>query len=543
MLKRVKKDLKCTEPRLVDLNRRPVIGVSLGPDCAARLPHADKHDPHTARAGVFKRFGVEPPPILKDELIEFRAFVRSWVRTHFKPLCPESDVSVESWLRDTAYPEWRKEELLAAAEDTGDIWDDVNHRCSSFVKHEGYLTYKHARAINSRTDAFKCAVGPVFKLIEKVVYDHPSFIKHVPVRDRPEYIMGMLYREGAKYVATDFTAFESLFVKELMEACEFELYEWMTSKLSVGPEFMALCKRVLAGTNVCRFKQFVVRLLATRMSGEMCTSLGNGFSNLMFMLYTCKKKGCTEVTGVVEGDDGLFTMVGSPPTTDDFARLGLVIKLEVHTVLSSASFCGLVFDPTDLVNVTDPRKVLASFGWTSGDWYSARPSRLHALLRSKAMSLVHQYPGCPIVQELGLYGLRVTSHITVSATLKAIQNKSHGSWRREELLRAFGSAISPREVPMATRLLVESLYGISVDVQLKIEKYLSSKNDLEQILCPYVEMVMPQVWLDHYGAYVIEDERLSSNLFYPCGEWVQIPLYNIGTRVPPNWDAATAKAT
>ncbi len=80
------------------------------------------------------------------------------------------------------------------------------------------------------------------------------------------------------------------------------------------------------------------------MSGEMNTSLGNGFSNLMFMLYACEIQGI-ECDGIVEGDDGAFALSLKPGQKFDesiFAEMGLTIKLEKHTDLMSMSFCGIL---------------------------------------------------------------------------------------------------------------------------------------------------------------------------------------------------------
>jgi hypothetical protein len=398
-----------------------------------------------------------------------------------------------------------------------DIWDPEKARkyfsCASFIKDEVYPTYKHARAINSRSDAFKCAVGPIFKLIEEQVFQHPAFIKHVPMDQRPEYIFQRLHSEGAKYFATDYTAFESQFVQELMSVCEFELYRFMCSFLPSGGEFMRLVEEVIGGLNVCKFRDFVTKLHGTRMSGEMCTSLGNGFSNLMFMLYTCQKVGCRSVIGVVEGDDGLFTMVGDPPTKEDFAELGLIIKADCHTKLETASFCGMVFDLEDRRIVTDPRKVLSTFGWTSRQYQSVRPHKLAALLRCKALSLAYQYPGCPVIAALSRYGLRVTAGADAR---KALSQRNLSSWERERLEYAMSHAdgLSHVEVGRNSRYLVEELYGVTVEEQLEIEKYLDSLQVLQPLAGPIVG-IMPQVWQDYFGSYSSVVDRCDPLLNYP----------------------------
>lgn len=513
----MKADAKIRYKKKYDDWRRSPFFTSLGTHVhGAACPKPDLNHALTSEAGVRKRFCIKPPLADPNQIYLLRKFVREWLRENMTPISSDADTSVEHWLENTNYPMWRRQELAAAWDSVDDIWKSKYHTCNSFMKDESYPSYKHARAINSRSDGFKCAVGPIFKLIEEQVYKHPSFIKHVPVVDRPKYITEMLYHEGGKYYTSDYTAFESLFVGELMFAVEFELYRYMTAFLAGGAEFMRLCEKVLAGKNICKFRSFVVSLMATRMSGEMCTSLGNGFSNLMFMLFVSKSVGCTQVRGVVEGDDGLFTMIGTPPTKLDFATLGLVIKPEVHLALNTASFCGMVFDLGDQLTVTDPRKVLATLGWTSRQYARCRPHKLEGLLRCKALSLAHQYPGCPIVSALAHYVLRCTR---VQDLTKVISGKNTPQYLREKYLLAIeyfsGQGVPVVSPPHDTRVLVETLYGITIEQQFEIEESLNQLTYIQPLTDDCILNVMPSLWRHYYDNYVNEEGRLSQNLDYP----------------------------
>jgi hypothetical protein len=356
-------------------------------------------------------------------------------------------------------------------------------------------------------------VGPIFKLIELQVFQHPAFIKHVPVCDRPEYIYERLYAEGGKYVTTDYTSFESLFTRSLMMACEMRLYMYMTRNLP-DREFARMCEDVLAGRNHCAFKGFSVSVDATRMSGEMCTSLGNGFSNLMFMLFLCKRVGSTHVVGVVEGDDGLNRVEGPCPTIADFADLGLVIKLEVFDKIEDASFCGLVFDSIERINVTNPIEALLKFGWTTRDYSLVNQKTLNTLLRASSMSMKYQFDGCPVLWALADYGIRVTTQINMQRFLR----RKMSWWYREMLAAAFARQHLPSRRPgLRTRLLVEDRYGISVDAQLRMEAYLNSL------------MAVEPLEFDQFGDYVHVD-----HVHYYETYVVEIPVEEIG-RFPPIW--------
>lgn len=458
------------------------------------MPHPGA-DRDTAAAGVCQRFGGKPPDYDPATMARFKRFVRDYLEKNLTPLSPDTDTSFETWLSNTNYPEWRKQELRKAKVENV-MSDSKNFRCKSFVKDEVYPEYKHARGINSRTDPFKCAIGPWFKVIEKEVFKDAWFIKKVPVADRPMYIRKVLDTFATCYLASDYTSFEALFTAEIMDACEFQLYKYMTQFLPGKEEFWEMLDEVLGADNICMYKHFKVTIKATRMSGEMCTSLGNGFSNKMFIMFICSELG-SEVRGVVEGDDGLFSIKGIVPKETDFEKLGLRVKLEYHTELSEASFCGMIFDERDCINITDPLPELATFGLGSARYSDARDSKLKSLLRCKALSLVHQYPGCPIIQEMGLYGIRMTRGQDVRTYL---YSRGVSMWEREQLIDAISAekrlGEKVREPPMATRLLVEKKYGITVEVQRKIEAMFREKNDLLPFRIP--QCINPPVSWEHY---------------------------------------------
>ncbi len=493
--------------------------MSLGPHLfGVACPHPDLTCRYSAAAGVCKRFGRAPPPADPATLERFGEFVRSWLEKNLTPLEPSTDVSFETWLLKTPYTATRKAELALTYYQMGSKWERKIRACKSFIKDECYPDWKYQRGINSRTDSMKCLLGPWFKVIEEVLFKLPYFIKKIPIADRPNYIKERLTRLGVRYLASDYTSFEALFTADLMRNCEFQLYKYMTKFVPGHKDFWKLLDEVLAGENVCQYKWFQVRIRATRMSGEMCTSLGNGFSNLMFILFLCSELG-SEVDGVVEGDDGLFAIKGPIPTTEHFEKLGLRIKLEIHEELSEASFCGLIFDEYDTINVTDPLAELATFGWGTAKYLNAKQSKLLSLLRCKGLSLVHQYPGCPILQELGLYAIRMTRGIDA----RTYANSRHVcEWEREQILAALKDEKKlnekVREPPKNTRLLIEKKFGMTIEQQLKIEALLRDKHDLSPIRLPF-SVEVPQQWLDYSRDYTtLTDPRTIDDTTFDCPE-------------------------
>jgi hypothetical protein len=469
------------------------------------LPHPSPDDPDTIAAGFMKRFASKPPASDQALLLELRLFVKNFLERNLVPLKSDTDLSVENWLAHTSYPEWRKKELLDLLEKFPTMDRRKHTVVKSFMKDETYVEFKHARGINARHDRFKVEVGPTFKQIEDAVYRLKYFIKHTPVADRPKKIAELL-RAGRKIYATDYTAFESLFTAEIMDAVEFQLYDFMTQYLPNHDYFMDLMYSVLAGTNILQNKFWSMKLPATRMSGEMCTSLGNGFSNLMFMLFVAYKSG-VEVDGFVEGDDGIFVnMRGGDLKSDLFTRLGLKIKLEEHEDICSASFCGIIFDPSDNIPIADPRKILASFGWCTNRYHGSKPGKKLDLLRVKSLALKFQYPGCPIVSALADYGLRMTKGRDVRNLVR--EKLQVSEWERARLVECL--KVDPMTfvpVGQASRLLVEKKFGLSVETQLKIEEYLSVKDDVCPLQLDFLDVMVHRSWTAYFSSYAAHSDR------------------------------------
>jgi len=490
-----------------DEKARPVVMASLGCHVdGAALPHPDGSDARTACAGSMYRFCRAMPKVNRKK---FRRFVISWLEENMTPLSPDVDRSFETWIARCPYTLARKKELTSKYNAiVGDLYDlDAKFcRVKSFIKDECYPTFKHARGINSRADEFKCVVGPLFQLISDELFKLPYFIKKIPIHQRPEYILNMLEKVGEWYMTTDYTSFEAHFEADMMADCEFQLYRYMTQYLPEGKRFMGLLNRVLAGFNNIEFKHFRLSVKGKRMSGEMCTSLGNGFSNLMFMLFLCKENGNECVKGVIEGDDGLFTMIGSPPDPKTFADFGLSIKIVNFADINHASFCGMVFDAKDRTNVTDPISELVSFGWTTHR-YARSSKKVHMhLIRAKALSLAYQYPACPILTKLSNKMLYLTRSYDAEKFVGR-RGTSVFNLYEQEIFRQAKLYLEKNKLDLPpghnTRLLVEQLYGIPIEDQLAIEKYIDGLTEITVLRNATLDKYLKTDWLNYFDSYSI----------------------------------------
>lgn len=424
-----------------------------------------RHGP-TLLEGSKARFARNPPKPKSGMIRRFKRFVERQVVEMFEPLPADADVSVSTWLKNNDnYSEARKAELLLRWNESEGQVDALDlQEVDLFTKTETYMAYKHARGINSRSDVAKCLFGPYFALIEEEVYKNAAFIKHIPVCQRPKYIMDMLGHFPGPFLETDYTAFESHFTPEIMSACEMVLYKHMLQNF---PEMYSIIKRVMTGVNRCKARTFVMHLLGRRMSGEMCTSLGNGFSNLMLMKFAVHVKG-GEVVGVVEGDDGLFHST-VPVTSQDFLDLGFLIKILEHRDLLRSSFCGLVMS-SDGATMTDPWKTLLNFGWTHSRMMNGGRRVLMELLRAKALSLAYEHPQCPILSVLAKTVLRHTTGWNAR-----FEENWYESQLNREIVR-FSAQTEERLAQgpsLATRMEFHDHYGISVATQLAVEEEIS----------------------------------------------------------------------
>jgi hypothetical protein len=191
------------------------------------------------------------------------------------------------------------------------------------------------------------------------------------------------------------------------------------------------------------------------MSGDMNTSLGNGFANFMLSLFLVTRKG-GEMDGVFEGDDGLFystvELSGS-----DYEKIGFTIKIEELNDPCTASFCGMIFSESGEI-IRDPRKFLQGFAWTSACIHGG-PTIMKELLRAKSLSAVHETPNCPIVGVLARRGLALTG----GAKPRFIYDGYH------EIVVDRNAANKPFAPSHDTRELFQRCYGVSVADQLLIE--------------------------------------------------------------------------
>lgn len=337
--------------------------------------------------------------------------------------------------------------------------------------------------------------------------------------NRPDYIEKKVGKMGpdVKYAATDYTSYEAHFTPEVMARVEFQLYRHMTQYLEGHDQFMQILDIVLAGTNHMIYKEFQAIITGTRMSGETNTSLGNGFFKLMAFSYACEVSGAVNLAGVVEGDDGLFFFEGCPPDASLFEEMGLIIKLDYHPDLNSASFCGIIYDPEDRANITEPLSVLVDTPYTGNQYVSATDGSLRKLLKAKAYSLAYQYPRCPILSVYAEYLLRMTADVSDDDVVQLLEGNGMSMWGKSTLAKAIGKAAST-EIGENSRTLMEEKFHVSRESQIYIEDYFRTKTDLNPVNDPVIFGIIYDlfpVWHEYFESYSVNCSRFSKDLYYP----------------------------
>lgn len=422
----------------------------------------DRKCPDTFDHGVRSRFTRPMPEPEPGELARFEATVDAWLAKNLQPLDTLPDF--DAWIAHTPYTESRKAQLRQARSSFVDFPSLAEcQRIAGFPKTEPYLKFKAERPINSRCDAFKTWFGPITHSVEQLVFrsNHsngtPVFVKFIPVPLRRLAVMALRI-VGFYYYNSDYTSFEASFSKRMMQATSFRLYRHMLKKF---PQHWAFVEKVLGGKNKIKTSLCSITVEALRMSGEMDTSLANGFTNAMVFTHLIARG---KLTGffLVEGDDGILA-VSRRLTREDLDvvyNLGFILKIEEVSDPCEASFCGMIF--ADQGVVKDPVRTFINFGWTTS-FIHAGPKVMLSLSRAKALSLAYETGTCPLNWVLAQRVLKETRGVRVTHRTEGYNHVPSDE----------ASCIAVLAEPtLATRMLYARKFNVSVEAQLRAEQYI-----------------------------------------------------------------------
>lgn len=510
-----------------DRVRRPM-RVSLGCHLVgAAEPVPDtSHGPSQCEANI-KRVSAAMPPINRAKLRRLKRFVVRTCQQEFagKQFSPEENFDFDEWIKQAPYTQERKRVLIDTKAESYSSYCKKMYNVKSHTKNESYPSYKAFRLICSRSDEYKCEVGPFFQKLGDIVFQNEHFIKKTPVEERPQALLDM-FKDKVHTFFTDYSSFEATFVRELM-VIERGIYAWFLEFSPHKDRLMKLFDQGIFSTNHIVLTDWAFSVLMKRMSGEMNTSVGNGLMNMFMTFFILEESGAAEYDGKFEGDDGATWYLArnhghsKPPTEQDYLDIGAKIKIIVPDEPTLESFCGLIFDPDVLDNVTEPLSSLMSFGYTTDQYINASDDKLSALLKSKALSMLYSYPGSPIHKSLALYGLRVTKHIDDDYMKKVCSKTYMNAYEREELSlnerrKDRYDEMLAKPIHNKTRLIVERKFGVSVEMQKYIENYLDGLETLQPLNIPMALDHIHQDCLDYYERYGQKYDRGDNTDFADC---------------------------
>lgn len=465
---------------------------------------SEPHDEFNCRAAFMKRNAPRLDDMDLELRPELKAFVKDFLAKNFTPL-PRMDPmrATEEWLsHNGSYNEQRKQQISTALSDffvngyerLGQYMSKKFYVIKSFIKREFYPSWKHCRLINGRSDAAKGRFGPFIHGIEEQVFKLPYFSKGKDIRTVPELINNI--GKWKFYYDSDYSSFEAGFSPYYTDVVECELWRymlknnpevlddilgcyaemghWKSRKIpgiqGSAWEFHGLIPRLECLQNV----NYSAKVSGCRMSGEMWTSLGNGFSNLMNFMFWSKKSG-HKIGVIVEGDDGVVGTDADWIRDNMFTRLGFSIKLKKHTDIREVTFCWALFDPDELNIVIPPKQLYQVFWCASAKYLNAGTKVRKALLRARAMSLYVMGLHTPIV------GVLAWKILDLLGPGKAIFDDRY----KYDMIKGFLAGDYPKPtITQKSRAIYERRFLIPESYQLECETSIMKAKTIGELKLP-----------------------------------------------------------
>lgn len=451
------------------------LGIPISPYMYAKKSDCNKI------AGIVHRFGRSMPDrnALQDK---YHRFAIGFIDQYVPKLTRDDVPSFDEWLQYSTYSKHRKDSLRETRDEMSHVTRDMCNS-KSFIKDEGYGEMKNPRIINSPSDYFKVIIQPLQKAADEKMFHDPVmskwFIKGTDPRtwvERMENTFG-----GAKVINTDFRSFEchhrGVFAKVI--------WHWqmhMYRNLFVSRAHKNLIHKLILGTNVNKMGNVSATIDETLMSGVAWTSSGNAVLNLTINCFLALEEMFPDLEpeelvakahlfiGLFEGDDGVFINVGQ---RDERAKeLGVLLTFKKTQDYSTAEFCSMVVPRGETALSYDFRKAIQNFSILPVKYAGANDSVCKALVRAKAMSYKYMYGSSPIVGELALKLLEMTSGIDVSGVLDVLDDRKRIIVDKflEGVHSSKGALLRERPViSWAARCNYAEVFGISPEQQLVLE--------------------------------------------------------------------------
>lgn len=432
------------------------------------------------RRGVVKRV-AHATNCQRNVCVDFYHFIETQIIPKL-PVAPKFDHSklLEDWLSCSRYDTKRKNKLrFLSYKNIKRVQKFPKHffHCKSFIKSEFYNDIKEPRIINSRTDDFKSVIGPYTHLTESCVFDS-HFIKH-KTPDEIAQIMQNMSTSYSNFYGTDYSSFEGSFRRDLMLSVEFKMFERV---LHNYPHIVKLIEQTYRYDNVIKYqihgkRKATARFEGSRMSGDMWTSLSNGFTNYCLVKYVMHKNatnGEFRYDFLVEGDDG-FICCDREIDFSIVRDLGFQLKCDHFKSINDMSFCGICVH--DGLLVPDFWRIMNKYGYshdrTSIRYLQTKTNRqkrnFKNMVHSRALSLLAQSRGIPILQAIAQQQLTFGGHY----------DPRYVDWWENEVYD-FSNVTSMTALPItqSMRQFFADRYDIPIDIQYRIEDQIKASIDI-----------------------------------------------------------------
>lgn len=427
-------------------------------------------------------------PTILEQLKEYVIyFLKKQKRKGFlKPLPPlqeQDDKLFNEWLDQNKHYGYsrkcmfrRKRKIVKPFSQV--VWRDKFLDVQSFPKLKMTNEAKYPRLVNSRSDYYKVLVAPYVKLIEDQLFKLKWFLSGIPTHKFPPYLEKLTVNPWI--METDYSSFEGCFTPEYTACVEQQLWKFF---LKNNPEMLNIFMSQYydrdgsVHVNKIYGKNFRGFVEGSRMSGEMWTSLANGFSNLInvkFLAHMKKQK----IHGYVMGDDGIFSMDTPFLTKEDFSQLGFNIKIKYDNSISHTSFCGNIYSPQSQTIVIEPGQISSLFTNMKKSYFRASTKKKLQLLKNKAQSLYCIGKYTPIISKLALKIIELIP----DQGIKIVDYRE--KWLIEQQMQDTIETFEPVPIPYENRWIYADKFNISLEQQYQIEQYISNIKTLTDTTLP-----------------------------------------------------------
>jgi len=471
----------------------------------------DPDDAMNQAAAVMHRVGCAMPDIDPTEKSRFLAYAKEFIKVKFTPVEQNGVKSFREWIEtQKSYSGARKEQFTKLREEM-EVLTDKTAENKSFIKWEMYAKPKMPRGINSYDDTSKVLLGPLIQAIDKATFSTKYFVKGSDPRDWPAKLLELFGDNPVQ--ETDFSSFEAHHRDMYSEIVVFWI-DHMTSKCGIATQERDLIVKMVQGINKMKFSKLTAEIHQRLMSGALWTSSANGVLNLLILSYLSADSLRPDLTpeqlvanidslftGLVEGDDGIC--LDRNVKQQKVKKLGLELKFKTSESFADASFCGIVCDPMELKNISDPIKFLRNFFVLPPELAHMKPARRLAMLRAKALSYKYMLNDCPIIGPLCQWVCDNTRDLEAKCAGREL-----GKFKDELLARAIDGKTWQQnpEITPRMRSIMERKFKISACEQVRIESAFASADGMliQLNLREYLELND----IDHATSMVTEPEFL-----------------------------------